>query len=720
MACQQKPFKKKTAKKVSFHENTEIKDFSTYNSPCDVKKSTAYAKTLNDNSNRTFYTNITRKTPEISQNDGIYFSQNKKTIQLTTTKANCAAPAPPQAEIFFIRGTGHIMNIEDDTYSNGCKFIYSELSSLMEHFEEGSGIDMHDISITEPEKSSTNSQELAPNDDVGVVQSEGESQQQSFSHRQTHDAHKIKSPKKKALRGGKKKSQNIKADASNPLIFSAMQAEIKKFQDYGVYEIIDDDPKIYKVPSQWVLTCKDSKKEGEEVYKARLVALGNLDRKINLRATDSPTVSRESLRMILATIANMEWQLKSTDVSSAFLQGCDLNRTVFMRPPKEFSIPGKTWLLKKPVYGLADSSRLWWQKLQGKLLELGACEMTGDKAFFYYHSEGKLQGVIAVHVDDLLYAGTEKFEEKIMSPLMDFFNISKTDEDSFVFCGMKISQSSDKSITVSQLDYASNIEEIPDYTHMTDPEKLTLLKSIAGQIMYLSLTRPDLVFEASDLLRSGRTNDERLLLAKQLMKKVKDGKGEIKFKKLGNPENFELIVHSDASYNNIKSNKVSTGGYVVILKGGNGNCAPISWSSKPIVRVTRSTMAAEARALENAADHSVLYSRQLRELYTGKRTKVGITVSCFTDSNVLHDAIVSTRQIEEKALVHLIYGLKDKLKWGEIKRISWVSTKKMLADGLTKKGIDMNGLMNMISEGKFPKYIYFGKKKKSKRRNKNR
>ena len=107
-------------------------------------------------------------------------------------------------------------------------------------------------------------------------------------------------------------------------------------------------------------------------------------------------------------------------------------------------------------------------------------------------------------------------------------------------------------------------------------------------------------------------------------------------------------------------------------------------------------------------------------MYTGKRTKIGIPVNCFTDSNVLHDAIVSTRQIEEKALIHLIYGLKDKLKWGEIKRISWVSTKKMLADGLTKKGIDMNGLMNMISEGKFPKYIYFGKKKKSKRRNKNR
>ena len=116
-------------------------------------------------------------------------------------------------------------------------------------------------------------------------------------------------------------------------------------------------------------------------------------------------------------------------------------------------------------------------------------------------------------------------------------------------------------------------------------------------------------------------------------------------------------------------------------------------------------MAAEARALEAAADHAVLYARQIKELYTGRRTNLGIPVSCYTDSKVLHDALVSTRQVEEKALVHLIYGLKDKLDHREIYKIDWVSTKKQLADGLTKTGIDMTRLMYMIEDGNFPDYL---------------
>ena len=134
---------------------------------------------------------------------------------------------------------------------------------------------------------------------------------------------------------------------------------------------------------------------------------------------------------------------------------------------------------------------------------------------------------------------------------------------------------------------------------------------------------------------------------------------------------------------------------------------PISWSSKPIIRVTRSTMSAEARALEAAADHAVFYARQIKELYTGKRTNLGIPVSCFTDSKTLHDALVSTRQIEERALVHLIYGLKDKLEYREISRIAWVSTKRQLADGLTKTGVDMSNFMNMIQKGNFPGYMEY-------------
>ena len=147
-----------------------------------------------------------------------------------------------------------------------------------------------------------------------------------------------------------------------------MDKEIEKFRKYDVYEEVQDNPYTYKIPSQWVISSKDEKKEGEETYKARLVCLGNLDKKYNLKATDSPTISRESLRMILSTIANLGWRLKSCDVSSAFLQGCELTRTVFMLPPKEFKKEGIIWRLKKPVYGLSDSGRLWYKKLREKLL----------------------------------------------------------------------------------------------------------------------------------------------------------------------------------------------------------------------------------------------------------------------------------------------------------------------------------------------------------------
>ena len=113
-------------------------------------------------------------------------------------------------------------------------------------------------------------------------------------------------------------------------------------------------------------------------------------------------------------------------------------------------------------------------------------------------------------------------------------------------------------------------------------------------------------------------------------------------------------------------------------------------------------MAAEARALELAADYAVLFSRQIKEIYTGDRTTTGIPVKCHTDSHTLHDAVVSSRQVEEKSLVHLIYCLKDKLLHSEIQIIKWVNTHNMLADGLTKSGVKMEKLMRMIETGLYP------------------
>ena len=648
-----------------------------------------------------YYTQLTRKPIILANPKEIFYANIPPKTQL-------AKKAAPKGDRFDIRSSGQILDLETDKKAEGSKFIYSVFTVKVSapDFKEGECNHEPEISEFDEGEGIPNPENYESDDGEGMP--EPEERRISFSHRQLHDARKKKAPKRKALRGGKAKSKAIKADSKNEGIKQAMEKEYQKFKDYDVFEEVKDTPNIYKIPSQWVITSKDQKKEGEGSYKARLVCLGNLDKKYNLRATDSPTISRESLRMILSTIANLEWRLKSCDVSSAFLQGCELNRTVYMSPPKEFKKEGIVWRLKKPVYGLADSGRLWYQRIRQKLLELGCKILTGDEACFTFTQKGKVKGLLGIHVDDIVYGGTEEFENQIIQPLTQFFNISKSDSDAFVFCGMKISQASDLSITVSQNDYADTIEDVPDYSEMSEAGKNTLLKSIAGQVLYLSWTRPDIVFDASDLLRVGRTTNERLKLAEKLLKKVHNGNSEVKFKKLGHLSDLELYVHSDASYNNLKNGKVSTAGYVILLKSrSTGHCVPISWSSKPIIRVTRSTMSAEARALEAAADHAVFYARQIKELYTGRRTNLGISVSCFIDSKTLHDALVSTRQIEERSLVHLIYGLKDKLEHREIYRIAWVSTKRQLADGLTKTGIDMTRLMNMIQDGNFPNYMEY-------------
>ena len=50
------------------------------------------------------------------------------------------------------------------------------------------------------------------------------------------------------------------------------------------------------------------------------------------------------------------WEIRSSDVQSAFLQSIPLERDVYVLPPKEKRYPGSLWKLKNPVYGLSDAS----------------------------------------------------------------------------------------------------------------------------------------------------------------------------------------------------------------------------------------------------------------------------------------------------------------------------------------------------------------------------
>ena len=110
------------------------------------------------------------------------------------------------------------------------------------------------------------------------------------------------------------------------------ERELNNLKDKNVSDRVEDhgqDTVSYK----WDFTEK-RKENGSKMLKARLVAQGFEEKSKNER-TDSPTCSRQALRMVFVSASIMSWELHSLDITSAFLQGNDIETEVFVRLPSE-------------------------------------------------------------------------------------------------------------------------------------------------------------------------------------------------------------------------------------------------------------------------------------------------------------------------------------------------------------------------------------------------
>ena len=62
--------------------------------------------------------------------------------------------------------------------------------------------------------------------------------------------------------------------------------------------------------------------------------------------------------------------------------------------------------LLKGVFGLSESPRLWWLRFRQCVLAAGFIELKYAKAaFVLYEDDGTICGLLAVHVDDGVWAG---------------------------------------------------------------------------------------------------------------------------------------------------------------------------------------------------------------------------------------------------------------------------------------------------------------------------
>ena len=167
------------------------------------------------------------------------------------------------------------------------------------------------------------------------------------------------------------------------------------------------------------------------------------------------------------------------------------------------------------------------------------------------------------------------------------------------------------------------------------------------------------------------------------------------FPSVGSLEDSELLLFTDASYANLSDKVSSAGGYLIFLKGKNGSLCPISWASKKIKRVVKSTLAAEALALVEGLDACYFVRSILHEMIQVKHGNE-IPIKCYTDNKSLSENIHSTKLISEKRLRLDLASIKESVNVGDIEVI-WVRTSKQISDCLTKAGADFRNLVEVLS-----------------------
>ena len=477
----------------------------------------------------------------------------------------------------------------------------------------------------------------------------------------------------------------------------AKNKELDKLIENKVYKTVPYTGQKL-ISSKWVFTEKF--KDGQRVLKARLVARGFEEDDKQLR-TDSPTCSREGMRMVYFTAVMMSWKLQSLDFTSAFLQGEEIDRRIFLKPPRDVCPKTEVWSLRKCLYGLNDAPRSWYMKVKKALISLGAVQSLYDSALFIWHSDdGTLSGIVASHVDDFIYCGTDAFQSEVMQKLRVKFKIGAECSGNFKYVGLDIVQSRGE-VKIDQSMYIKNIEPIsiskerrgnPD--SLLSPEEKAEVKQLAGQMIWAtSQTRPDVAYETCQIANTGKNPTVKMILeANRAVSKIKKRDVSLIFKKLGNPEDLRVEVYSDATHASLNDGS-SQGAFVIFLKGRDGKTVPMSWKSKRIPRVTKSPLASEASALGDAADAGYLIASLTKEVFN---LKTAPPIHCKTDSKSLVQTLHTSTSVSDQRLKVDIARLRQMTQSGEI-TVSWVRGTMQLSDPLTKHTASTTGLLAAIS-----------------------
>ncbi|KAJ9544789.1 hypothetical protein OSB04_024496 [Centaurea solstitialis] len=402
-------------------------------------------------------------------------------------------------------------------------------------------------------------------------------------------------------------------------------------------------------------------------------------------------VKTEAIRMFLAYAAHKDFIVYQMDVKTAFLNGV-LKEEVYVSQPEGFvdlDHPDHVYILDKALYGLKQAPRAWYDSLSQFLVESGYSKGKIDNTLFIKR-EGEHIMLVQIYVDDIIFGSTcPNFCEKFSKLMMTRYEMSMMGELNF-FLGLQVKQLS-AGIFINQAKYIKdilkkyNLENAkimktpmsPSCALDSDPDgtavDVTTYRGMIGSLMYLTASRPDIMFSTCLCARyQSKPKVSHLKAVKRIFRYLK---GTINLG-LWYPKGsgYELTGYTDADHGGCKLDRKSTTGHIQFLGD-----KLVSWASKKQNCVSLSTAEAEYVAAASCCSQIIWMRTQLRD-YGFKFDK--IPIYCDSKSAIA----ISCNPVQHTKTKHIdirYHFIKDHVEKGTIE-LYFVNTEFQLADLFTK------------------------------------
>ncbi|KAL0316667.1 UNVERIFIED_CONTAM: Retrovirus-related Pol polyprotein from transposon TNT 1-94 [Sesamum radiatum] len=411
--------------------------------------------------------------------------------------------------------------------------------------------------------------------------------------------------------------ENFETAVKHKVWVQAMEEEIKMIEKNNTWELADRPKDKEVIGVKWIYKTKLNADGSIQKHKARLVAKGYSQLPgIDYTETFAPVARLDTIRALIAIAANKKWKIYQMDVKSAFLNGY-IDEEIYVEQPQGFIAKGseeKVLRLKKALYGLKQAPRAWYSRIDKYFMDRGFRRSLSEPTL-YIKSQGNDTLIVSLYVDDLIYTGNnEKMIQVFKEDMMKTFEMSDLGLMHF-FLGIEINQEKE-GIFICQRKYTETLLKkfkMESCKTVTTPlvtgEKYqkedgsqkvdgSMYRSLIGSLLYLTATRPDIMFATCLLSRFMQSPSQvHYAAAKRILRYLRGTKDFGIWYKSTN--DAKLVGYTDSDWAGSVDDMKSTSGYTFSLGSG-----IFTWASKKQATVAQSSAEAEyiaAAATSNQA-----------------------------------------------------------------------------------------------------------------------